>query len=117
MATANEEVMAIVTVEHPDAVRNVDEIMSTPGLDLAFIGPGDLATALEIPGQFDAPRFKAAVAEAEAGILRSRVALGGVARTAEDARRMLDRGYRALVLGFDWLLLQRAVVEFLDKVR
>jgi 4-hydroxy-2-oxoheptanedioate aldolase len=117
MSTANEEVMAIVTVEHPDAVRNVDEIMSTPGLDLAFIGPGDLATALEVPGQFDAPRFKAAVAEAEAGILRSRVALGGVARTPEDAGRMLDRGYRAVVLGFDWLLLQRTVVEFLGKIR
>lgn len=117
MATANEEVLAIITVEHPDAVRNVDEIMSAPGLDLAFIGPGDLATALEVPGDFDNTKFKAAVAEAEAGILRSGVPLGGVARTPDEARRMLDRGYRALVLGFDWLLLQRAVVGFLDAIR
>ena len=117
MARANGEVMAIVTIEHPDAVRNIDEIMSTPGLDLAFIGPGDLATSLDIPGQFDHARLKAAVAEAEAGILRSKVALGGVARTPDQAKQMLDRGYLALVLGFDWMLLQHAAVGFLEAVR
>ena len=117
MAAANGEVMAIVTIEHPDAVRNIDAIMSAPGLDLAFIGPGDLATALEIPGQFEHADFKAAVAEAEAGILRSKVPLGGVARTPDEAKQMLDRGYRALVLGFDWMLLQRAALRFLEDVR
>lgn len=116
MQMANEEVMAIITIEHPDSVRNIDEIMSVEGLDLAFIGPGDLATALEISGQFDHPKFKAAVAEAEAGILRSKVPLGGVARTPEQAKQMLDRGYRALVLGFDWMLLQRAATSFLEEI-
>jgi 4-hydroxy-2-oxoheptanedioate aldolase len=62
---ANANVLAIVTIEHPDAVRNIDEVMSTPGLDLAVIGPGDLAMSLGIPGQFDHPKFKEAVASAE----------------------------------------------------
>ena len=114
---ANEGMLAIVTIEHPDAVRNIDEIMSVPGLDLAFIGPGDLAMSLGIPGQFDHPKFKAAVAEAEAGILRSKVPLGGVARTPDQAKQMLDRGYRALVFGFDWMLLQQAAARFLQEVR
>jgi len=114
---ANESLLAIVTIEHPDAVRNIDEVMSTPGVDLAFIGPGDLAMSLGIPGQFDHPKFKAAIAEAEAGILRSRVPLGGVARTAEQAKRMSERGYRAIVFGFDWMLLQQAVAGFLGEVR
>lgn len=114
---ANENMLAIITIEHPDAVRNIDEVMSAPGLDLAFIGIGDLAMSLGIPGQFDHPKLKAAVAEAEAGILRSNVPLGGVARTPDQARQMLDRGYRALVFGFDWLLLQQTVARFLDEVR
>lgn len=87
---ANDNMLAIATIEHPDAVRNIDEIMGTAGLDLAFIGPGDLAMSLGLPGQFDHPKFLQAVAEAEAGILRSQVALGGVARTPEQARQMLD---------------------------
>jgi 4-hydroxy-2-oxoheptanedioate aldolase len=117
IAAANEGMLAIITIEHPDAVRNIDEVMSAPGLDLAFIGPGDLAMSLEIPGQFDHPRFKAAVVEAEAGILRSGIPLGGVARTPEQAKEMLDRGYRALVFGFDWMLLQQAAARFLEEVR
>ena len=114
---ANENMLAIATIEHPNAVRNIDEIMAVPGLDLAFIGPGDLAMSLGIPGQFDHPKFRAAVAEAEAGILRSRVPLGGVARTPDQAKQMLDRGYRAIVFGFDWTLLQQAAARFLEDVR
>jgi 4-hydroxy-2-oxoheptanedioate aldolase len=114
---ANEAMLAIVTIEHPEAIRNIDEVMSATGLDLAFIGPGDLAMSLGIPGQFDHPKFKEAVSEAEAGILRSKVPLGGVARTPDQAKQMLDRGYRALVFGFDCMLLQQAAARFLQEVR
>jgi 4-hydroxy-2-oxoheptanedioate aldolase len=115
---ARADVLSIATIEHPSAVDNIDEIAATPGLDLAFIGPGDLAMSLGIPGQFDHPKFKDAVARAEAGLLKSKVALGGVARTVDQAKQMLDRGYRALVLGgFDWMLLQQAGQKLLEDVR
>lgn len=67
---------------------------------LAFNGPGDMATALSVPGQYDHPKVQAAVAEAEAEaeIMRSKIPLGGVARTPYQAKKMIDRGYRALVL-------------------
>jgi 4-hydroxy-2-oxoheptanedioate aldolase len=115
--SANDGMLAIITIEHPDAVRSIDQIMAVPGIDLAFIGPGDLAMALGIPGQFDHPSFQEAAAQAEAGILRSKVPLGGVARTPEQAKAMLDRGYRAIVFGFDWMLLQQSVSRFMDAMR
>lgn len=114
---ANRNVLAIMTIEHPDAVRNIDAVTSVPGVDLAFIGPGDLAMSLGIPGRFDHPTFRSAVAEAEAGILRSKVPLGGVARTPDQARDMLGRGYQAIVFGFDWTLLRDATARFLQEVR
>jgi 4-hydroxy-2-oxoheptanedioate aldolase len=117
IAAANDDVLTMITIEHPEAVRNIDEIMSTPGIDLAIIGPGDLATALELPNQFDHPRVKAAIAEAEAGILRSGIPLGGAARTPEQAKQMVDRGYRAIGIGFDWMLLQQAAAGFMSDVR
>ena len=73
--------------------------------------------ALGIPGQFDHPTFKKAVADAEVGILKSKVALGGVARTPEQARQMLDRGYCAIVFGFDWMLLQQSASRFMEAAR
>jgi 4-hydroxy-2-oxoheptanedioate aldolase len=114
MRAANTDVLAIVTIEHPEAVRSIDEIVSTPGIDLAFIGPGDLATSLGHYGEPDHPEVQAAMTATEAGILRSNVLLGGVARSVDQANRMVDRGYRALVLGFDWSLLQRGAAAALD---
>jgi 4-hydroxy-2-oxoheptanedioate aldolase len=114
---ANREVLSVVTIEHPDAVNRIDEICATPGLDLAFIGPGDLAMSLGHPGEFEHPDVAAAMAKAEAGILRSRVAAGGVARSVEEAKRMTGRGYRAMVLGFDWSLLHRGVSGMLEALR
>jgi 4-hydroxy-2-oxoheptanedioate aldolase len=49
------------------------------------------------------------MARAEAGILKSGVPIGGVARTADQANAMIERGYLALALGFDWSLFQRGI--------
>jgi 4-hydroxy-2-oxoheptanedioate aldolase len=117
IAAANDGMLAIATIEHPDGVRNIDEIVATPGLDLAIIGPGDLAMAMGIPGQFEHPDFLQALQAAEDGILGSKVTLGGVARTPDQAKRMLDRGYRALGFGFDWMLLQQSAARFIEDAR
>jgi 4-hydroxy-2-oxoheptanedioate aldolase len=114
---ANREILSVITIEHPDAVNRIDEICATPGVDLAFIGPGDLAMSLGHPGEIEHPEVAAAIARAEAGILRSQVAVGGVARSVEEARSMVGRGYRALVLGFDWSLLRRGVSSLLDALQ
>ena len=73
--------------------------------------------AMGIPGQFEHPDFVGAVQEAERGILRSKVALGGVAMTPEQAKRMVDRGYRVIGFGFDWMLLQQSAGRFIEEVR
>ena len=33
-------------IETPEAVRNIDEIMSVPGIDLCYIGPTDLSVTM-----------------------------------------------------------------------
>ncbi|HEX2187042.1 MAG TPA: 2,4-dihydroxyhept-2-ene-1,7-dioic acid aldolase, partial [Chloroflexota bacterium] len=35
----------------------------------------------------------------------------------EQASAMLERGYKALMLGFDWSLLQRGAASILDGIR
>ena len=95
--------------EHIEAVDRIDEIMATPGIDLAVIGPGDLATSINKRGLPDDPEVLALMKRAEQGILNSGVPIGGVARTAEQANAMIDRGYLALALGFDWSLFQRGI--------
>jgi 4-hydroxy-2-oxoheptanedioate aldolase len=79
------------------------------------IGPGDLATSIDKRGRIDDPEVQALMARAEAGILKSGVPIGGVARTAEQANQMIDRGY--LALGFDWSLFARGIASSFEGIK
>jgi 4-hydroxy-2-oxoheptanedioate aldolase len=113
---ADEEVLAIGTIEHVDAIANIEDIVATPGLDLVFIGPGDLATSMGYRGHTDLPEVKSAIAQLEAPILKSGVLLGGVAPTPDLANAMIARGYRAIVIGMDWSLLQRGLASAIEGI-
>ena len=117
MATADDDMICMITIEHVDAVNRIDEIMATPGIDLAVIGPGDLATSINKRGLPDDPEVVALMRRAEEGIMKSGVPIGGVARTAEQANAMIDRGYLALALGFDWSLFQRGIAAAFAGIR
>jgi 4-hydroxy-2-oxoheptanedioate aldolase len=109
--------ICMITIEHVEAVNHIDEIMATPGIDIAVIGPGDLATSINKRGLPDDPEVQALMARAEAGILKSGVPICGVARSAEQANRMIDRGYVALALGFDWSLFQRGIAASFEGIK
>lgn len=52
---ANDEIIVMVLVEDMEALSNLDEIASTPGVDVVWIGPGDLSQDAGIPFQMDHP--------------------------------------------------------------
>jgi 4-hydroxy-2-oxoheptanedioate aldolase len=110
------EVLAIGTIEHVDAIKSISEIVSTPGLDLLFIGPGDLATSMGLRGEVDHPEVTAAITTLEESIRDSPVILGGVATTPDRANAMIARGYRALVVGFDWSLLHHGIMAAVSGI-
>lgn len=109
LETADDEVLAVGVLESIDAVESVAEIVRTNGLDLVFIGPGDLAASMGLRGRPDHPDVQATIAKFEEGIRGSNVVLGGVALNAEQGLAMKARGYQALMIGFDWSLLQRGI--------
>ncbi|MCR2764345.1 aldolase/citrate lyase family protein [Microbacterium sp. zg.B48] len=54
--TANEEIIVMVIVEDRIAMSNLEEIASVPGLDVIWIGVGDLSQDLGIPLQVSDPQ-------------------------------------------------------------
>ena len=99
-----------------DAPGDNREVVCYPGLDLAFIGPGDLATSMGHRGRADHAEVQAVAMRLEEAIRGRRVVLGGVAPMSDQANAMIARGYRALVVGFDWSLLQRGVAAAVNGV-
>ncbi len=56
-AQANEDIAIILLLETAKAFENLDEIVSVPGVDVAWMGHYDLTVSMGIPAQFDHPRF------------------------------------------------------------
>jgi 2-dehydro-3-deoxyglucarate aldolase len=49
--------VVIVMIEHKDALSNLEEILTVPGVDGFLIGPYDLSCSLGVPGEFNNPLF------------------------------------------------------------
>ncbi|MDD1661937.1 MAG: aldolase/citrate lyase family protein [Methanomicrobiales archaeon] len=52
-----EESIVIVQIEHIQAVENLADILSVPGVDGFIVGPYDLSASLGHPGEFSRPGF------------------------------------------------------------
>jgi 2-keto-3-deoxy-L-rhamnonate aldolase RhmA len=47
--TVNEELLIIPMIETQQAINNIDEILSVPGIDVLLVGPSDLSIQLGVP--------------------------------------------------------------------
>ena len=118
LARVGPEAVCVVLLETAEAVEHADEILSVEGIDVAFVAPFDLSTALGVHGRFDAPELVQAIETLEAAARRHSVPLGGAALTEEATRALLGRGHTFLVQGIDVLMLAdstRAALRASDR--
>jgi 4-hydroxy-2-oxoheptanedioate aldolase len=61
--------LVAVQIETADSIKNIDEILSVEGVDIAFLGKNDLAMSMglfekyEFPHMYTSPELNAAVAK------------------------------------------------------
>jgi 4-hydroxy-2-oxoheptanedioate aldolase len=113
-AAADAQVLKFAMIETAEALRRVDEIAATPGLDGLYVGPSDLSLALGGSQGFD--KDEPAMMEAYTAIAeacRRRGLTAGI-HTASPAfaGRMAEMGFRLITLvgDFNFILAGRAVV-------
>ena len=115
-AQANLDTVVIVSVETIDAVGNLDDILTVPGLDGIFIGPMDLAVSLgHTTAQCES--VQEAIAEIEQKVLASDKFLGTVATDWAKAKSCYERGYQWLILMQDGLALATQAASVVDRFR
>jgi 2-dehydro-3-deoxyglucarate aldolase len=59
----NEELVIIAQIEHYEAVENIEEIITTDGIDGIIIGPYDLSGSLGFPGEYHREDVKNGIAK------------------------------------------------------
>lgn len=91
---ANQETMVFGMVESGKAVKNIEEILETEGLDGIFIGSNDLSNSLGVAGQTAHPTVVAAVDKVlEAGKAAGKP-IGGIVRGGETPQEYISKGYK-----------------------
>jgi 4-hydroxy-2-oxoheptanedioate aldolase len=95
-AKANEEILVVVMAEHVDAVANIGQILSVPGIDAVFVGPNDLHASMGLSPSFDsdAPQFNDALKKILAHAKARGVAAGIHVTDAAQAQRRIAEGWQ-----------------------
>jgi len=115
--TANRETFIAVQVETLEALEHVDEIAAVDGVDVLFIGPGDLALRLGCPPSWDEDRLLDAHKRVARAAEAAGIAWGRPAGSAEDIERLINMGARFISHGSDfeavfWSMQNRYQVNF-----
>ena len=91
----------VMQLEGVSAVENIQEILSVPGLDIAFIGPYDLSQSLGVTGQVDDPRVIQAMKAVVDECVKRNVVVGTFVDTIEEARKWSTAGVKYLCYSVD----------------
>jgi 2-keto-3-deoxy-L-rhamnonate aldolase RhmA len=117
MRAANGRTLVIALIETAKGVGNADAIMAVPGIDVGWLGHFDLTNSLGIDGQFDHPRYKAAVEKLLKACKRHGKPAGVLCGDVETGRRYLDWGFRMLCYGTDVAVFQSALAQGIAGLR
>src|SRR5260370_14277434 len=100
---ANDDIVIMPMIETAEALKNLDAILSTPGVDAVYVGPSDLSLALGCKPRLD--QTDAPVGEAQQQIVEACKRHGVIAgihnATAAYSLTMIAAGYRFVTLARD----------------
>lgn len=116
---ANAELIVMPMIETAEALKNLDDILSVPGVDAVYVGPSDLSLALGLRPRLD--QTDAPVVEAQQKIVAACKRHGVVAgihnATPQYALKMIEAGYQFVTLASDSRFLAARAAEEVGIVR
>ncbi|MEE9254103.1 MAG: aldolase/citrate lyase family protein, partial [Pseudomonadales bacterium] len=116
---ANDEIACVVMIETREALEKLDEILSTPGVDAAYIGPSDLAYALDLQpvGDSNDPKHVETVNRIFEACKKHGVGAGIHTGSLAFTQRWLKQGFNMVTLGSDSAFMGRLARQELVAAR
>ncbi len=108
ITAANDEIACMVMLETREAVEQAEEILAVPGVDLGFVGPGDLALSLGCwPDK--GPLHEAALLKVLKAGQKVGTPVGIACLSVEEALHRAQQGFRFVPCAIDFHALQQAI--------
>lgn len=99
---ANRETFLVVQIETPDALANVDAIAAVPGVDVLFLGPGDMSLRLGCTAAVNDPHMLGVQKKIAAASRNHGKAWGRPVGSSADAKTIIDLGAQFIVHGSEF---------------
>lgn len=102
---ANRETFLALQIETPQALEKVDAIAAVPGVDILFLGPGDMSLRLGCTAAVDDPRMRDVQTKIAAAARKHGKAWGRPAGSAADIRAIVAAGAQFVAYGSEFAAL------------
>lgn len=113
LRTANDVTLTVAQIETRAALERLDEIVSTRGVDVAFVGPTDLTVSMGLLDDRSNPKVVEAMKAVIAACESHHKVPGVLAATPEEASRDVALGFRFIGLGSDTRFMMGGAKPFL----
>lgn len=116
-ATARAQQLLALQIECETGVANASAIAAVPGVDVLFVGPGDLSTNMGAMGNPSAAHVQAAIQSVLDAARAQGKAAGILAPQQGDAERYLEAGFTMVAVGSDLGLLARGSDDLVARFK
>ena len=112
----NENRFVLVQIEDIEAMDEIEEICSVPGIDIIFFGPGDFSQSVGKPGDLNCSEVVAARKKvAECALKHGKFA--GTVGSIQNVNELHDLGYQFVNLGADVVSFGQYCINIQEKLQ
>ncbi len=117
LAKANAELVLAIQVETAEGLANIAEIAAVDGIDIIFIGPGDLSVSIDAMGPAGKDRLDAAIETIAKTALAANKTVGIFRPSPDDIGTWSKAGISFFVLASDTMFLGASLAEGIADAR
>ena len=113
---ANDNNFLVVQIEDPETLEHIEEISEVEGVDVIFIGPGDLSIGLGVPGEIEHQQVQKAAQRVAAACRKNGKVAGIACGSLEMVQKYRDQGFLFLTGGSDYKIIKNGLLELREQV-
>lgn len=108
--------VGVIQIETIEAVRDIDAIAATPGVDVLFVGPSDLSMAYGVFGQLNHPLYQQAIREVADAAEKNGKTPGVLLQHVHEYEMYRSLGYRFLACGADGSFVTHGAADMVNEL-
>lgn len=119
IANDNDKTFICVQIEHIDAIKNLEQILSAKGIDAAIIGPYDLSTSMGLAGELDHTDMEEAISHM-LKTCQAKNIIPGIHVVQPDPEKVLARieqGYQFIAYSVDIKMISDLSSQGLNQIK